>query len=72
MARVRRTFTSELKRDAVALVEREGKTVSEVARNLGIARSLLQRWIDQTRDQERNGSPRKARAARDRGSPTAA
>jgi transposase len=61
MARVRRTFTPEFKRDAVALVEREGKTVSEVARNLGIARSLLQRWIDQTRDQERDGSPRKAR-----------
>ena len=35
MARVRRTFTPEFKRDAVALVEREGKTVSEVARNLG-------------------------------------
>lgn len=60
MARVRRTFTPEFKRDAVALVERERKTVSEVARNLGIARSLLQRWIDQSRDQERDGSPRRA------------
>jgi transposase len=63
MARVRRTFTPEFKRDAVALVEREGRTVSEVARNLGVARSLLQRWIDQARDQERDGSPRKARVA---------
>jgi len=61
MARVRRTFTPEFKRDAVALVSREGKTVSEVARNLGIARSLLQRWIEQDRDQDRNGNPRKAR-----------
>ena len=62
MARVRRTFTPEFKRDAVALVAREGKTLSEVARNLGIARSLLQRWIEQHRDQDRNGNPRKAKA----------
>jgi transposase len=61
MARVRRTFTPEFKRDAIALVAREGRTVSEVARNLGIARSLLQRWIEQSRDQERDGSPRKPR-----------
>ncbi len=53
MARVRRTFTPEFKRDAVALVTCEGETVSEVARNLGIARSLLQRWIEQARDQDR-------------------
>lgn len=62
MARVRRTFTPEFKRDAIALVAREGRTVSEVARNLGIARSLLQRWIDQSREQDRDGNPRKAQA----------
>jgi transposase len=60
MARVRRTFTPEFKRDAVALVKREGKTLSEVARNLGIARSLLQRWVEQHADQDREGKPRKA------------
>ena len=63
MARVRRTFTPEFKRDAVALVSCEGKTVSEVARNLGIARSLLQRWIEQSRDQDRDDKPRKSQAA---------
>jgi transposase len=63
MARVRRTFTPEFKRDAVALVTREGKAISEVARNLGIARSLLQRWIEQSRDQDRDGNPRKTQAA---------
>ena len=41
----------------------EKKTVSEVARNLGIARSLLQRWIEASRDQDRDGNPRKAGAA---------
>ena len=45
--RVRRTFTPQFKRDAVKLVN-EGKSVSEVARGLGIARSLLQRWRDQS------------------------
>ena len=63
MARVRRTFTPQFKRDAVALVRREGKTVSEVARNLGIARSLLQRWIEQHAEQDRHGNPRKARGS---------
>jgi transposase len=63
MARVRRTFTPEFKRDAVKLVVKEGKTASEVSRNLGIARSLLQRWIEQDSIQERDGSPRKARGA---------
>ena len=62
MARVRRTFTPEFKRDAIALVSREGRTLSEVARNLGIARSLLQRWIEQSRDQDRDGNPRKPEA----------
>jgi transposase-like protein len=63
MARIRRTFTPEFKRDAVRLVVKEGKTVSEVARNLGLARSLLQRWVEQHADQDREGNPRKARGA---------
>jgi len=63
MARVRRTFTPEFKRDAVRLVVTEGKTVSEVARNLGLARSLLQRWVEQNADQDRDGNPRTVRGA---------
>ena len=42
-ARVRRTFTPQFKKDAVAMVRR-GKTLTEVASSLGIARSLLQYW----------------------------
>ena len=45
MARVRRTFTPQFKKDAVALL-REGRSATEVAQSLGIARSLLQRWKD--------------------------
>jgi transposase len=46
--RVRRSFTPEFKRDAMRLVEK-GKTVTEAARDLGIARSLLQYWMRQER-----------------------
>jgi transposase len=45
--RVRRTFTPQFKRDAVRLVVDEGKSITEVATHLGIARSLLQRWREQ-------------------------
>ncbi len=44
--RIRRTFTPQFKRDAVALVQ-GGRRVNEVAHDLGIARSLLQRWRTQ-------------------------
>lgn len=44
--RVRRSFTSEFKRDALRLVD-GGKSITEVARDLGIARSLLQYWKQQ-------------------------
>lgn len=48
MAR-RRTFTDEFKREAVALTESPGQTVRQVAKDLGIGESLLQRWRRQTR-----------------------
>jgi transposase len=46
--RVRRTFTPQFKKDAVALVD-GGRSVNAVAHDLGIARSLLQRWRTQLR-----------------------
>ncbi len=55
--RVRRSFTPEFKRDAVRLVEK-GKTITEVARDLGIARSLLQYW-----KRQQNGASRSSAAA---------
>ncbi len=55
--RVRRTFTPQFKLDAIRLVQ-QGRSVTEVARNLGIARSLLQRWIELERKPD-EGSPGK-------------
>jgi len=41
----RRTYTPEFRAEAVALVEREGVTQSQVARDLGISQSLLSKWV---------------------------
>jgi transposase len=45
--RLRRTFTPQFKKDAVCLLTEEGKSLTEVATHLGIARSLLKRWRHQ-------------------------
>ena len=44
--RVRRSFTPQFKKDAVRLL-RGGRSVTDVADSLGVARSLLQRWREQ-------------------------
>jgi transposase len=40
----RRTYTSQFKREAVELVEREGLSVAEAARRLGVDQTLLRTW----------------------------
>src|SRR5678815_5806020 len=44
MGRSRRKHSAEFKREAVRMTLEPDRTLSEVANNLGIARSLLQRW----------------------------
>ncbi|GDY32637.1 transposase [Gandjariella thermophila] len=43
--RARRRFTDEFKRDAVELVRTSGKSIAEVARELGIYDSTLGNWV---------------------------
>jgi transposase len=43
----RRRFDQQFKVDAVRLLSESGKTVSEVARDLGIGRSQLESWKKQ-------------------------
>lgn len=47
MARQQRTFTTEFKLEAVRLAQTSGKSVSQVARDLGIADSTLFHWCQQ-------------------------
>ena len=47
--RARRKFTAEFKRDAVALVIDEDRTVVDVAGSLGIGEGTLGNWVRQAR-----------------------
>lgn len=44
MARQRRSFTEEFKREAVKLVSQSGSSAADIARDLGVSGSLLARW----------------------------
>jgi transposase len=44
MARARRTYTPEFKAEAVKLVTRQGYSVAEAARSLGIRENLIRNW----------------------------
>ena len=47
MSKSRRKYSAEFKREAVQLTLEAGRTVGEVAANLGINAGLLQRWRSQ-------------------------
>jgi len=44
MAKTRREFTPEFKREAVALLESSGRPQMQIAAELGIQRSMLRQW----------------------------
>ncbi len=47
--RPRRTFTDEFKAGAVALVLKEGKSITRVAKDLDLTPSSLGKWVEQAR-----------------------
>lgn len=47
--RKRRSFTDEFKRDAVAMVLDDERTIVDVAQSLGIGESTLGNWVKQGR-----------------------
>lgn len=53
--RVRRSFTEEFKAGAVRLVLDEGKTVSQVGRDLDVSQSVVGNWVKQARADRSNG-----------------
>jgi len=44
MGRIRRQYTAEFKREAVAVVTEQGYAVTAAARNLGVNPNVLSRW----------------------------
>ena len=53
--RPRRSFTDEFKAGAVRLVLDEGKTVSQVGRDLDVAQSVIGNWVKQARADRSHG-----------------
>jgi transposase len=50
-------YTAEFKRDAVALVDSTGRTVTEVARELGVSPESLRGWYRQAKAARGEGRP---------------
>ena len=44
MTKVRRSFTDEFKREAVALLQTSGRPLMQIASELGIQPSMLRKW----------------------------
>jgi transposase len=51
MAKQQKTYTREFKVEAVHLVKSSGKSMSQVARELGISESALYQWCKHLADQ---------------------
>ena len=50
-------FTDEFKREAVRLSQESGRTVAEIAEDLGVAKSTLSRWRRELADQDLLSGP---------------
>jgi transposase len=50
-------YTAEYKRDAIALVDSTGRTVTEVARELGVSPESLRNWYRQAKADQGEGRP---------------
>ena len=61
MAKQRRTFSIEFKRDAAALVLDQGYSIAEAVKSLGVGETALRRWVEQL-EQERGGVTPKSKA----------
>ena len=57
MARTRRTYTPEVKAEAVKLVTEQGYSVAEAARSLGLSENLIRNWKQALHDQGEQAFP---------------
>lgn len=57
MGSTRRSFTEEYKAQAVMFVTDEGRSVAEVARNIGCHEMTLGKWVKKARDAKAASQP---------------
>jgi transposase len=57
MGATRRRFTAEYKEQAVAFVIDGGRSVAEVARNIGVHEMTLGKWVKQAKDEAGHSQP---------------
>ena len=50
----RKSFTKEFKLEAIRLLEKSDKTGAEIARELGIRRNMLYKWLDEVKEKGDN------------------
>jgi len=55
MAKTRRKFTKEFKREAVRLLRTSGKNQTQVAREFGVSTSVLGVWMAMVESEEKSG-----------------
>ena len=57
MPKEQKTYTKEFKQEAVQLVKRSGKPMSQIARELGVSDSALSKWCKQWAEQGEQAFP---------------
>ena len=57
MGSTRRSFTEEYKEEAVNFVIEGGRSVAEVARNIGVHEMTLGRWVKKAKDSRAAAAP---------------
>jgi transposase len=55
--RPRRSYTDEFKAGAVALVLEEGKSITQVARDLDLTETAFRKWVERARADRGRGKP---------------
>lgn len=58
MARSRRSFSTEFKREAASLVVDQGYSFAEACHSLDIGETALRRWVDQLKAERCGGTPK--------------
>lgn len=53
----KRRFSPEFKADAVKLVQQSGRSIRDVARDLGVSYGAVSRWVRQAETDAGNGPP---------------